>query len=63
MNGTHLKNKNSTVCQKSDKRQIDTKKELAKIAGVSHDTIHKVELIKEKGSDEQKKNLDEGKVP
>jgi len=26
-------------CQKSDKQEIDTKKELAKVAGVSHDTI------------------------
>lgn len=33
-----------TTCQKSDK-SYDTKKELAKIAGVSHDTIHKVEKI------------------
>ena len=32
------------VCQKSDK-PIDTKKEIAKIAGVSHDTITKVEKI------------------
>lgn len=31
-------------CPKSDKvKPIDTKKELARIAGVSHDTIHKVE--------------------
>lgn len=33
------------VRQKSDKAVIDTKKELANIAGVSHDTIHKVEAI------------------
>lgn len=33
------------VRQKSDKAVIDTKKELASIAGVSHDTIHKVEAI------------------
>ena len=32
-------------CQKSDKPSIDTKKELAKAAGVSHDTIAKVEKI------------------
>jgi N6-adenosine-specific RNA methylase IME4 len=32
-------------CQKSDKPAIDTKKELAKIAGVSHDTIAKVKYI------------------
>lgn len=31
------------ICQKSDK-SIDTKKEVAKIAGVSHDTIHRVEV-------------------
>lgn len=39
-------------CQKSDKvSAIDTKKELAKVAGVSHDTIHKVEVIKEKANE------------
>ena len=32
------------ICQKSDK-SIDTKKELAAAAGVSHDTIAKVERI------------------
>ena len=36
------------ICQKSDK-SIDTKKELAKTAGVSHDTIHKVETIQNSG--------------
>ena len=36
------------VNQKSDK-SIDTKKELAKAAGVSHDTIHKVETIQNSG--------------
>lgn len=38
------------ILQKSAK-SIDTREELAKIAGVSHDTIHKVETIMEKGSD------------
>lgn len=33
------------VPQKSDKAVIDTKKELAAVAGVSHDTIAKVENI------------------
>jgi hypothetical protein len=35
------------LCQNSDKglEPIDTKKELAKIAGVSHDMIHKVEKV------------------
>ena len=36
-------------CQKSDKvKPIDTKQELAKVAGVSHDTIAKVEVIENK---------------
>lgn len=30
------------LSQKSVEAKIDTKKELAKVAGVSHDTIHKV---------------------
>lgn len=33
------------VCQKSDKQRMNTNKELAKVAGVSHDTIHKVDVI------------------
>lgn len=37
------------VRQKSDKAVVDTKKELAKVAGVSHDTIHKVETIQNSG--------------
>lgn len=37
------------ICQKSDRSSIDTKKELAKVAGVSHDTIHKVETIEKSG--------------
>ncbi len=44
------------ICQNSDKsvsENIDTKKELAKIAGVSHDTIHKTEVIKKEGTEEQ----------
>jgi DNA-binding XRE family transcriptional regulator len=36
---------------------VDTKKELAKIAGVSHDTIHKVEVIENEGTDEIKHQL------
>lgn len=42
------------ICQKSDKSSIDTKKELAKVAGVSHDTIHKVETIENSGNEEVK---------
>lgn len=33
------------VRQKSDKAVIDTKKEIAKLAGVSHDTVAKFEKI------------------
>lgn len=44
------------ICQKSDK-SIDTKKELAKAAGVSHDTIHKVKTIMEKGDEQTKERL------
>lgn len=40
------------VSQKSDKQRMNTNKELAKIAGVSHDTIHKVAVIEENGDQE-----------
>ena len=42
------------LCQNSDKasEKIDTKKELAKIAGVSHDTIARVEKIVQKAPEE-----------
>jgi len=50
------------VRQKSDKAVVDTKKELAKIAGVSHDTIHKVEVIQEKAPEEVKQQLRKGDV-
>ena len=49
------------ICQKSDK-STDTKKELATIAGVSHDTIHKVEKIEEKATPRTKQLLREGKL-
>jgi 16S rRNA G966 N2-methylase RsmD len=48
-------------CQISDKA-IDTKKELANYAEVSHDTIVKVKKIQEKASDKIKKQLFEGKI-
>ena len=49
------------VPQKSAK-PIDTREELAKLAGVSHDTIHKVEKIKEKASEEAKQALRRGEM-
>lgn len=50
------------VRQKSDKAVVDTKKELAKIAGVSHDTIHKVKVIEKKATPEVKKEIQTGKT-
>lgn len=49
-------------CQKSDKvKPIDTKKELAKVAGVSHDTIHKVEAIQNSGNQQLIDDVREGR--
>ena len=44
------------VPQKSAK-PIDTRQELAKVAGVSHDTIHKVETIEKSGNEEVKQAI------
>ena len=54
-----LKNR---VRQISDKQQIDTKKELSKVAAVSHDTIAKVKKIQEKAPEEIKAKLATGEV-
>jgi len=52
-----------SVSQKSvEQKPIDTQKELAKAAGVSHDTIHKVEVIQKKASPEAIKDLKSGKT-
>ena len=48
------------VRQKSDKAVVDTKKELAKAAGVSHDTIHKVEVIEKKATPQTKQLVHKG---
>jgi DNA modification methylase len=48
------------VCQISDKAVIDTKKELAKIANVSHDTIAKVKVIQATATPEVKAKLNAG---
>lgn len=54
----NLKTHTEQGCQKSDKAgKIDTKKELANLAGVSHDTIWKVEKIQEKATDEVKQKV------
>jgi hypothetical protein len=44
-----------TNVEKENIKPIDTKKELAKIAGVSHDTIHKVEVIEEQAPEDIKR--------
>ena len=49
------------ICQKSDK-SIDTKKEIAKVAGVSHDTIHKVEKIEAEATPQVKQAVRDGKL-
>ena len=49
-----------SLCQKSDKPSIDTKKEVAKAAGVSHDTIAKVEKIEAQATPEIKTALRAG---
>jgi hypothetical protein len=43
--------------QKSGNPPVHTDKELAKIAGVSHDTIHKVEVIQKEAIPEQVKQI------
>ena len=50
------------VRQKSDKAVVDTKKELAKVAGVSHDTIHKVETIEKNAPESVKEAVRSGDV-
>lgn len=58
--GKQNESKGGQGCQISDK--VDTKKELASIAGVSHDTIHKVEAIENKATDRTKQLVREGKL-
>jgi len=50
------------ICQKSDKSSIDTKKEIARAAGVSHDTIAKVEKIESKATPEVKNQIRSGEL-
>lgn len=49
-------------CQKSDKVNVDTKKELAKVAGVSHDTIAKVQKIEAVAPQLLKEKIKSGEV-
>lgn len=52
-------NDNASAHQKSEK-QVNTSKELAKIAGMSHDTIHRVEVIETRGTDDLKQKVRSG---
>lgn len=54
-----------TTYQKSEKSSmptVNTTKELAKVAGVSHDTIHKVEKIEAEAPESTKQAVREGKL-
>lgn len=58
-----LKQNAETVSQKSDEREeLSTKKEIAKAAGVSHDTIAKVEKIEQQATPEIKAALKSGEI-
>jgi hypothetical protein len=50
------------VSQKSVEPPIDTQKELAKLAGVSHDTIHKIEVIEKEAPPEIKEAVASGEI-
>lgn len=50
------------VPQKSAKAPVDTRKEIAKVAGVSHDTIHKAKKIAEKAPEPVKEKLRKGET-
>lgn len=52
----------NTGCQISDKASIDTKKEIAKMAGVSHDTIAKVKKIEAAATPEVKEKLRKNEI-
>ena len=50
------------LCQKSDKAVVDTKKEIAKVAKTSHDTIAKIKKIETEASPEVKAKARTGEV-
>jgi len=56
------KRKPESVLQISVEQKIDTQKELAKAAGVSHDTVHKVKTIEEKAPQEIKHRARRGEI-
>ena len=54
--------KPNSVLQISAEQKLDTRKELSKVAAVSHDTIAKVKKIQEKAPEEVKEKLRTGEV-
>lgn len=54
------KPKDSVPQKSAEQTHTETRKELAKLAGVSHDTISKVKIIEEKATPEQKEALRTG---
>lgn len=48
--------------QKSVNHKTDTQKEIAKLAGVSHDTIHRVETIEASGNDKIREKVRSGEI-
>ncbi|MDP8218157.1 MAG: hypothetical protein P9M03_05475 [Candidatus Theseobacter exili] len=54
--------KPKSVLQKSAEQKIDTRKNISQMAGVSHDTIHKVEHIEERATDEVKGKISNGEI-
>ncbi len=57
-----IRTSENRVCQKSDEQKVDTKKEIARVANVSHDTISKVQKIEEKATPEVKQQLSKGEI-
>ena len=62
--GIQAKAKERMLKGKADPKQksAEARDELAKIAGVSHDTMHKAETIEREASEETKQQLREGKL-
>ena len=61
--GQQIRKSADFVSQKSvEQKPIDTQKELARAAGVSHDTIHKVETIEAKADNKLKADIMAGKT-
>lgn len=57
-----VRKSNSVPMNSSEQKPVDTRKELAKIAGVSEDTIRKAEVVMEKGTPEVKAALKSGEI-